>query len=335
MTEQDGLAAIKARMSEKQRREMAEIVQNEMRRRGLSNDTSEAARSAPAPKKREGNGLSRDQVGELYTDLSSAVKKMREKKLDQEIKQVRRMAGKEEKKGWFKMPDINLSKFAAKSTSEEDLERGAQWPKIAMLVCVLGIGGLKIYYGAVEPQGISSNPVDSEEMGRAALSMPTGATAAVQEVDVERMATFDSAKSASMINGAAPNERQLLLELDARRVELEQRREALDRREADLKSQQQAMAERLAELRTMTAKLSDAHKEKNTQYEARLGQLANVYGAMGPNEAAVLISRLEDNTAIDLLQRMPEKRMGQILSFMDKERAVELTRILTDKSSVR
>ncbi|MCC6955060.1 MAG: hypothetical protein IT290_13160, partial [Deltaproteobacteria bacterium] len=133
-------------------------------------------------------------------------------------------------------------------------------------------------------------------------------------------------------NGSlSPTERKLLLELDSRRVQLEQKKEALDRRELDLRNQSQVLSERLAELRSLTAKMSEAKKEKDHRYQTRLEQLANVYGAMSPEEAAGLVSRLEDDTAIELLQRMPEKRMGQILSFMDKDRAVDLTKILTDR----
>jgi len=132
----------------------------------------------------------------------------------------------------------------------------------------------------------------------------------------------------------SPAEKDLLTQLDARRVELERRKDGLDKREQELKNQAQVLTERLAELRGLTSKLQELRKERNNKQEGRLAQLANVYGAMEPSEAAILIGRLEDAIALELLERLPEKRMGQILSFMEKGRAVDLTKLLTEKRFV-
>lgn len=129
-------------------------------------------------------------------------------------------------------------------------------------------------------------------------------------------------------------EKQLLTQLDSRRVELEKRRHALDEREAELQSKETALSSRLAELRSLTRKLSSKRKQQNHRYEARLEQLANVYGSMPPNEAAPLIAQLDDKIALALLERMPGKRMGQILSMMQQKRAVGLTVMLTERGSL-
>lgn len=127
------------------------------------------------------------------------------------------------------------------------------------------------------------------------------------------------------------SEKELLTQLDSRRVELEKRRELLEAREADLGAKEQALSEQLVELRSLQRKLDELRREKDQIKESRLEQLATVYGSMDPQEAAPLIGKLDDEIALSLLQRMPTKRMGQILGMMDSERAVALTKSLTDK----
>ena len=70
-------------------------------------------------------------------------------------------------------------------------------------------------------------------------------------------------------------------------------------------------------------------KKRNTQ----LDQLANVYGSMNPPEAAHLLEQLDIHVALSLVERMPEKRIGQILALMDASRALELTNLLSKRKS--
>ena len=68
-------------------------------------------------------------------------------------------------------------------------------------------------------------------------------------------------------------------------------------------------------------------KKRSTQLE----QLSNVYGSMDPKEAATLIEQLDVTIALSLLERMPEKRIGQILALMNPQRALVITRMLSGK----
>ena len=154
-----------------------------------------------------------------------------------------------------------------------------------------------------------------------------GVTDTAAKPETDAVAT---AVNSLRLSGAAPE--TVLADLDARRVELENRRAALDRREAELQGQFSALNERLAELRGLTNRLSEVRKERDAQHETRMEQLANVYGAMAPAEAAPLIAKMEDGIALGLLERMAGKRMGQVLAVMDKDRAIELTKLLSDTS---
>lgn len=342
LTEQEaeGLNSIKARMSNTQRQEMAEIIRQEMVRRGMiepgmemdgterkETQGKETQRKEIQGKEAErkdmskkstvrsstiNGGMSTDQVQELYQDVGQAVQKLRVKKLEEKLDKARGRTARAPRAANIAAPAIRVPK-------------SSNVAKHLLMYAVCGLGLLK----AASVTGL----LDS--------TLATGATGIsniVSHLESEKVATArvekvrDAAPAKPMSgNVYTPSEKELLTQLDARRVELEHRKDALDRRDQELKNQAQVITERLAELRGLTAKLSELRKERENKQEGRLAQLANVYGAMEPGEAANLISRLDDSIALELLERMPEKRMGQVLSFMEKGRAVDLTKMLTEK----
>ena len=124
------------------------------------------------------------------------------------------------------------------------------------------------------------------------------------------------------------------MQLDNRRVELEKRKQILDQKEGEIQQQAQLVSEKVAELKSLITKLSTIRKEKDHKYNARMEQLASVYSAMTPQESANLIAKLDNDIGLALLERMPGKRMAQILGVMDQNRALELTKHLTDKKKL-
>ena len=124
---------------------------------------------------------------------------------------------------------------------------------------------------------------------------------------------------------------KVLTALDARRAELEERSARIDRREGELAARDRDVAVRLADLKELTEKLKIEREKGEKQRNNQLDQLANVYGSMNPPEAAHLLEQLDIQVALSLIQRMPEKRMGQILALMNAQRALELTNMLSNR----
>ncbi len=268
--EEKKLQEIRAKMSKQQRDQMSEILQNEMKRRGM--------------------------------DLKS------------EREQDETVSAREE---------VGHSGGGAKMAA-----------KVAFLVAIAVLGGAKIYLGSDgAPSGEARAllereiPVSGEEE-RKGQSEARVLSEGKRQSDVRMQS---QASNQEQFKNGGFSERGLIADLDARRVELEKRKEGLDRREEELKAQADALTERLAELRGLTARLGEVRKTEDSRKQSKFDQLANVYTAMAPNEAATLLSRLEPSITIDLLERMPEKRIGQILGLMDRDRAVELTRLLTER----
>lgn len=124
---------------------------------------------------------------------------------------------------------------------------------------------------------------------------------------------------------------KLLTSLDSRRAELEVRNKKLDAREKDFERRDQEFASKLTELREITGKLKLERDKDDKKKVMQLEQLANVYIAMAPQDAAPLLEQLDETIALALLERMPEKRMGQILPLMSSDKALRITKMLSDR----
>jgi len=133
------------------------------------------------------------------------------------------------------------------------------------------------------------------------------------------------------LNSYSKEEVSVLKSLDARREELHKRSERLETQARDLEEREREFAVRLTELRDLSQRLSVERERNERRRDSQLEQLANVYGSMNPKEAALLIEQLDITIAIGLLERMPEKRIGQILSLMSPDRALTMTRMLSGR----
>jgi flagellar motility protein MotE (MotC chaperone) len=125
---------------------------------------------------------------------------------------------------------------------------------------------------------------------------------------------------------------KILTSLDHRRAELEDRSARAEQKEMELNARDRDLAGRLTELRELTERLKMEREKGEKQRNGQLEQLANVYGSMNPPEAAHLLEQLDVQVALSLVERMPEKRIGQILSLMNAQRALELTNLLSKRS---
>ncbi len=121
-------------------------------------------------------------------------------------------------------------------------------------------------------------------------------------------------------------EKDILLSLDQRRADLANRAMYLDTREQEIMAKEKALEGKTKELKTLWTELQAFRNAKDQSKITRLEQLAEVYASMAPEQASPIIAKLDDETALSLLQRMNGKRMGQILSLMASERAIELTK---------
>lgn len=335
------LLKLKDGMSEKQRQDMAEIIQNELKRREA---IAKSSSQGPMPSYKSSvksskisNGLTASDMEDIYKDSDKNIQELRVKALESRLNEAKREVSR------LGVAGNRLPKKKQKVLSQG---RGpmngfvnstiSKLPIVLLVLVLVGLGSVKFNKSFMTSASSTIQEVQAADnkSARGALADPNTAALVGDksvESDIVSEKSFQMAQFTSVSSSA---ERGFLMQLDQRRVELERRKQLLDEKEKEIQSQAQLVSEKVTELKTLINKLASVRKEKDHKYEARMEQLASVYSAMAPNEAANLISRLDEEVGLGLLERMPGKRMAQILGVMDQSRALEMTKSLTDKKKL-
>lgn len=265
--------------------------------------------------------MTREDAAELYRDLQKAMSAAKGKKMPPKTNSsgIDAKAIAESIKAAMRREDSKTSSRASATPTpqaEPMIERGDRVERVpaitkgqyAAICCVIAFAGFKVVLSGMESAGFATaTPVEASYMAPARMQ-PTDAAAGFSREDMK-----------------------VLTALDGRRVELEDRSKRLDDRQADLEKRDREFATRLTQLRELTERLNIERDKGEKKRSAQLEQLANVYGSMNPPEAAALIEQLDVQIALGLLERMPEKRIGQILALMSPARALSITKMLSSR----
>lgn len=263
--------------------------------------------------KKKTKKLTREEAAELYKDLQKSMAQMKIKQSGA-APASKPAAIKEAERVETRDQEYRPGLMALFGGMRRSRASGASGHTLAIgLVITFAVA--KVFLSALEYSGVASVTVAQASLMQNA---PLGKTAGISG--------SNQAKS-----GYSKEELLILSSLDQRRADLEDRNRKLDEREGDLEKRDREYALRLTQLRELTEKLQVDFEKNEKKRSAQLEQLANVYGSMSPNEAAALMEQLDVTIALSLLERMPEKRIGQILALMTPERALTLTRMLSGK----
>lgn len=269
-------------------------------------------------------GLSREQVAELYTDVRKAMAQIKNGEIPSRkgapaagsdaaaakviAMEIKKAMARDSKSG----KAAGASDSSSIGSDARDLMRYSDVPPpltrhrgttVAFgMICVLG--ALKLALSGVEALGVL-------EVRPAMASMSAE----------QSHGTFGP--------GYSREEVRLLQSLDARRVELEEQSKKLEAKGRELDVRDREFTVRAAQLKDLADKLKVDREHTEKKRDVQIEQLANVYSSMGPQEAAQLLEQLDVVIALPLIERMPEKKIGQILGLMGRERALTLTKMLS------
>lgn len=121
---------------------------------------------------------------------------------------------------------------------------------------------------------------------------------------------------------------QLLLEMEKKRRELDQRETELKREEGRLQELRADIKKRMDALREIEARIQKAIEKTTPAKDDRLDHLVRAYSAMAPDAAATLMNTLDITLAVQILRNMQVKRAGAILAVVQPERAAKISELL-------
>jgi hypothetical protein len=76
------------------------------------------------------------------------------------------------------------------------------------------------------------------------------------------------------------------------------------------------------------SELQKQAKIKQQEEAKRISKLARLYGGMKPDEAVTILSELDDNVVLDILNKMEDEQVSKIMPLFDARRAANLTQAM-------
>lgn len=121
-------------------------------------------------------------------------------------------------------------------------------------------------------------------------------------------------------------ERRILVSIEEEYDKLVDREAEIDQREIQLKTLEAEVDKKLATMQELRQELLKLLDRKDQAEAQRLSQLSAIYEKMEPEKAAVLIGKLDQQQAVELLLGIKQKVAGRILDNLDPKIATELSR---------
>lgn len=135
-------------------------------------------------------------------------------------------------------------------------------------------------------------------------------------------------------SGQHENLLDLVTLLKTKEAALESREAALDEKEIRIEMLQKELQTQEREMLKIRVAVEKMMAEFKALKEEDLSRLVEVYTAMKPEAAAPLLSELELNSAVEVILRMPVKKSAKLLSAVESERAIAISRAITELKPV-
>ena len=155
------------------------------------------------------------------------------------------------------------------------------------------------------------------QVGLGSIFMETDAIAAAIQKDTAEAAEEDA-------QVGKKNELDLKL-LNTKKAALAAEEKRIAVKKAELVAIQEELNNKIEKLTKLRNEIRSEVAGKNAVEAKKLKHLIKVYSAMKPQSAAVLIEKLDQNLAVELLSKMKGEAVGKILSYVDTGKAAAIS----------
>ncbi len=130
-------------------------------------------------------------------------------------------------------------------------------------------------------------------------------------------------------NAEAPRQMAAQGDLSEEWQNLRRRQEEVQRQEQTLRALENELDAKLNRLQELETRIQGMIEEADVLKDRKMRHLVDVYSNMKPREAAKALEALEEPVAVKILSGMRGRNAGEVLSFVDAEKAARLTEALT------
>ena len=163
------------------------------------------------------------------------------------------------------------------------------------------------------------------------------------EVDAENRLAPAEASVATEAPLLQPGDIKAVMEtLEKKRIALQEEEERLKKERTKLESLKQEIESKIDELTVVQKKIEEdlnqksalaaqAEQKKNMEEEKKIKQLVKVYASMKPKSAAEIVDKMDLSVVLQVFSNMKGEQVGQILSYVNKDRAAKISEWLATK----
>ncbi|MGQ9813011.1 MAG: MotE family protein [Dissulfurimicrobium sp.] len=122
---------------------------------------------------------------------------------------------------------------------------------------------------------------------------------------------------------------EVLQVLNARLRELGAKQSELEKKSKDLDLVKNELDTKIKELKDLKTDLEGSVNTIKSASQSEFQHMIDIYSFMDPQKAAAMLDKMDDRTVIQMFKGMKSKKVAQIMSFMDTDRAARVGAELT------
>ncbi len=156
-------------------------------------------------------------------------------------------------------------------------------------------------------------------------------TASDDKIASEKVAAQDSTPVAKQMPDTThwtQEELSFFNKLGERKQELDLKEAELAKLEEELQKQRVELDEKLKQLEAMRGQIAQTLKARVDEDKTKVTKLVEVYSGMKPVQAAKVIETINEDLAVQVLDRMKKKSASDILNVMNSQKAQRLSEML-------
>ncbi len=140
--------------------------------------------------------------------------------------------------------------------------------------------------------------------------------------------TLGSTPVRDIFEDTLTNERNLMISLEDRRRQLEDRENFVRLEEKRLNSLKKEIVAKIEIFQGREGKTT-VSQESDKEENKRIKELAKEYDATPPDKVATLFSKMDNKTAAGIIMQMKNKKAGAVWEYFNPEKAVEIAKTIT------
>ena len=130
--------------------------------------------------------------------------------------------------------------------------------------------------------------------------------------------------------------------LEEKKIGIDKQQKAMEQEKKELDVFKEQIDEKIESLTSLKKQIegdlvlldqkkTQKEKEKDAEYEEKIGRLVKMYAGMKPKNAAQIVDKMDLEVAQEIFMRMREASASEILAFVDSEKAAKISERLAFK----